>query len=145
MESIGDAFAFVDIEEPMAFEIRATSGEDSSFNFGERYIFLYQDGNVPAGGRVAGNAVIGRDSGDFVFEGIEREFRQDGCCGKARRFGDERMDLPEQTDFLVAEDDFGAPCGVEAGVGSVAFEGDGEIDTVGDLFKGAFEGEKVSG
>ncbi len=83
VESIGDAFAFVDIEEPVSFEIGATSGEDSRINFGERTIFFDEDGDVAAGGGISGNAVIGRDTGDLVLEGIKREFRHDGGSGKA--------------------------------------------------------------
>lgn len=145
VESIGDAFAFVDIEEPVSFEIGATGGENCSFYLSKRNIFFDEDGDVAAGGGISGNAVVGRDTGDLVLEGIEREFRHDGGSGEAGRFGNERVDLPEQADFLVAENDLGASGGMEAGVGCVAFECYGEVDAVGDLFEGAFQGEKVSG
>lgn len=122
VETIGDAFALVDIEKPVTFQVGATGGEDSSIYLSERHIFFDEDGDVAAGSGVPGDAVVSRDTSDLVLEVIEREFRHDGCSRKAGGFGGERMDLPDQADFLVPEYDLGAPGGVESRVGSVAFE-----------------------
>jgi len=145
MGAVGDALAFIDIEEPVVFEVGAAGLDDGLVDFGERHILLDEDGDVAAGGRVARDSVVGGDSELLGFEAIEGEFGHDGGGGKVGLFGDGGVDLAHDADFGLSEHDFGLSGGVEAWVGGASFVGNGEVGGGGDGFEAAFEGEEVGG
>lgn len=144
MLPVGDALAFVDVEEPVFFErtgeVLFGGGLDRGGKFGVGDFFFDEEGDVAAGGGVAADGFEFEGLGLGVFEGGEVDFGEDGLGGEGGGFGGEGMDLSEKAAVLAGEDDFSLPCRVEAGVGGVPFEGEGELSGPGEFFEESFEG-----
>lgn len=143
--AVRDALALINIEEPMVFELGAAGLGDCLVDFGERHILFDEDGDVAAGGGVAGDGVVGGNAKLFGFETVEGEFCHDGCWGEVGFFGDRWVDLAHDANFGLTEDYFGLAGWVEARVCGASLVGDGEVCSGGDGFETAFEGEEICG
>ena len=141
--TFGDALAFVDIKQPVVFEIGSARLNNGLVDFGIGDIFFNEDRDISAGGGVARDGMVRWHAELFGFETVESELGHDGCGGKARFFGDSGMDLAHDSDFGLTEDDAGLTGRVEAGVGGAALVRNGEVGGGGDGFEAAFEGEEI--